>query len=89
LNATELSLQDSIRAWIFSAWRTPDVALKTVATVRVSVKAVQADGSSEFMAEFEVACQTKDMALYVPPPQSPQMDDAVERCSYCDAAQLL
>jgi hypothetical protein len=59
----------------FSTWRTPDVALKTVATVRI-----QADGGSEFMAEFELACQTKDTALYVPPSQSPQMNGAVERC---------
>jgi putative transposase len=53
------------------------------------VKAIQADGGSQFMAEFELACQTKDMALYVPPPQSPQMNGAVERCSHCDAAHLL
>jgi hypothetical protein len=33
------------------------------------------------MAEFEVACQTKAITLYVLPPRSPQMNGAVERCN--------
>jgi putative transposase len=45
------------------------------------VKAIQVDGGSEFMAEFEVACQTKAITLYVLPPRSPQMNGAVERCN--------
>ena len=45
------------------------------------VKAIQVDGGSEFMAEFEVACQARGLALYVLPPRSPQMNGAVERCN--------
>ena len=44
------------------------------------MKAIQVDGGSEFMAEFETACQAKGIALYVPPPRCPQMNGAVERC---------
>ncbi len=45
------------------------------------VKAIQVDGGSEFMAEFEAACQAKGVALYVLPPRSPQMNGAVKRCN--------
>ena len=51
---------------------------KIIADMPFPVKAIQADGGSEFMAEFEVACQTKAIALYVLPPRSPQMNGAVE-----------
>jgi putative transposase len=43
------------------------------------VKAIQVDGGSEFMAEFEVAYQTNYIVLYVLPPRSPQMNGTVER----------
>lgn len=45
------------------------------------IKAIQVDGGSEFMAEFEQACQDKGVALYILPPRSPQMNGAVERCN--------
>ena len=34
-----------------------------------SVKAVQTDGASELMADFEEACQEKGIRLFVLPPQ--------------------
>ena len=43
------------------------------------VEAIQVDGGSEFMAEFEQACQDKGVRLYVLPPKCPQMNGAVER----------
>lgn len=43
------------------------------------VKAIQVDGGSEFMAEFEVACQQRGIALYVLPPRSPKLNGRVER----------
>jgi hypothetical protein len=52
---------------------------KIVADMPFPVKAIQVDGGSELMAEFEVACQTKGIVLYVPPPRSRQMNSAVER----------
>ena len=45
------------------------------------VKAVQIDGGSEFMAEFEQACADKKLPLYVLPPRSPKLNGAVERCN--------
>jgi putative transposase len=45
------------------------------------VEAIQVDGGSEFMAEFEQACQDKAIRLYVLPPKCPQMNGAVERCN--------
>jgi putative transposase len=45
------------------------------------VKAIQIDGGSEFMAEFEQACADKKLPLYVLPPRSPKLNGAVERCN--------
>lgn len=43
------------------------------------VQAIQVDGGSEFMAEFELACQAKGIAVYVLPPRSPKLNGRVER----------
>lgn len=45
------------------------------------VQAVQIDGGSEFMAEFEQACADAKIPLYVLPPRSPKLNGAVERCN--------
>jgi putative transposase len=45
------------------------------------VRAVQIDGGSEFMAEFEQACADAQIPLYVLPPRSPKLNGAVERCN--------
>ena len=45
----------------------------------VPVQAIQVDGGSEFMAEFELACRHKNIALYVLPPRSPKLNGRVER----------
>jgi putative transposase len=54
---------------------------KIQADMPFPVKAIQVDGGSEFMAEFEAACQAKGLDLYVLPPKCPQMNGAVERCN--------
>jgi len=43
------------------------------------VRALQVDGGSEFAAEFEQACQQKDIPLFVLPPKSPKLNAHVER----------
>lgn len=43
------------------------------------ISAIQVDGGSEFMAEFEQACQDKGLALFVLPPKRPDLNGAVER----------
>jgi putative transposase len=45
------------------------------------VGAVQIDGGSEFMAEFERACADAKIPLYLLPPRSPKLNGAVERCN--------
>jgi len=44
-----------------------------------SVRALQVDGGSEFAAEFEEACQQKQLPLFVLPPKSPKLNAHVER----------
>lgn len=43
------------------------------------VRSIQVDGGSEFMKDFEAACQTKGIPLYVLPPKRPQYNGGVER----------
>lgn len=43
------------------------------------VRAIQVDGGSEFKAEFEAACQSKGLRLFVLPPRSPKLNGRVER----------
>jgi len=43
------------------------------------VRAIQVDGGSEFKAEFEAACETAGLLLFVLPPRSPKLNGRVER----------
>uniref|UniRef100_UPI000567D086 integrase core domain-containing protein n=2 Tax=Meiothermus rufus TaxID=604332 RepID=UPI000567D086 len=43
------------------------------------IRAIQVDGGSEFMAEFEEACCALGIALFVLPPRSPKLNGHVER----------
>lgn len=43
------------------------------------VRAIQVDGGSEFMAEFEEACAWHTIQLFVLPPRSPKLNGGVER----------
>jgi transposase InsO family protein len=54
---------------------------KLLAEAPFKVKGIQVDGGCEFMADFEQACQTNGLALYVLPPKRPQLNGAVERCN--------
>lgn len=42
------------------------------------IAAFQVDGGSEFAAEFEQACQQKQIPLFVLPPRSPKLNGHVE-----------
>lgn len=48
-------------------------------SVPFPIQAVQVDGGSEFMAEFEELCQEKGIRLFVLPPRSPKLNGQVER----------
>ena len=43
------------------------------------VQAIQVDGGSEFMAQFETACKNLGIKLFVLPPRSPKLNGHVER----------
>jgi putative transposase len=45
------------------------------------VRAISVDGGSEFMAEFEAACQARAIALFVLPPRSPKLHGSVEQAN--------
>lgn len=45
------------------------------------VRAIQIDGGSEFMAEFEALCKTRDIKLFLLPPYSPKLNGRVERAN--------
>jgi putative transposase len=45
------------------------------------VRAVQVDGGSEFAADFEHACQSLGLRLFVLPPRSPKLNGHVERAN--------
>jgi transposase InsO family protein len=45
------------------------------------VRAIQVDGGSEFMSEFEEACRDRGVRLFVLPPRSPKLNGAVERAN--------
>jgi transposase InsO family protein len=54
---------------------------KLIADLPFTLEAIQVDGGSEFMAEFEDECEKRGLKLYVLPPNSPQINGAVERCN--------
>jgi transposase InsO family protein len=54
---------------------------KVMTGMPAAPKAIQVDGGSEFMAEFEEACEAKGLRLFVLPPKSPKLNGAVERCN--------
>ncbi len=45
------------------------------------IRAISIDNGSEFMAEFEAACQARGIRLFVLPPRSPKLHGSVERAN--------
>ena len=78
---------------VVSRWSVPTIASN--ATARLAsralddlitrapfvVKAIQVDGGSEFMGEFEDACKEKGILLFCLPPRSPKLNGRVERAN--------
>jgi putative transposase len=52
------------------------------------LRAIQVDGGSEFMAEFETACADRAIALFVLPPRSPKLNGHVERANGTHTAEF-
>lgn len=54
---------------------------KIISHLPFPVISIQVDGGSEFMKDFEKACQKKNIPLFVLPPRSPKLNGGVERCN--------
>lgn len=52
---------------------------KLIKEAPFKISSIQVDGGSEFMAEFELACKTLGILLYVLPPKKPKYNGGVER----------
>lgn len=78
---------------VVSRWSVPTIASNATATLATRaledliarapfpIKAIQVDGGSEFMANFEEACQKKAILLFALPPRSPKLNGRVERAN--------
>jgi len=61
---------------------------RMLARLPFPIRAIQVDGGSEFMAEFEELCQVKEIPLYVLPPRSPKLNGHVERSQRTHATEF-
>jgi len=82
----QFTARDVISRWdVVEAYRsaTAGNARKFLATLieraPFQVRAIQVDGGSEFMAEFEEACAEMGILLFVLPSRSPKLNGHVER----------
>ena len=78
---------------VVSRWDTVELGRRATAAAAVDVldrlaermpfpvRAISIDNGSEFMAEFETACQARGIRLFVLPPRSPKLHGAVERAN--------
>lgn len=76
---------------VVSRWGVPTIASSATARMArtaldallarmpCTVRAIQIDGGSEFMAEFEEACKARGILLFELPPRSPKLNGCVER----------
>lgn len=53
-----------------------------------ALRAIQVDGGSEFMADFEAECAQRRIALFVLPPRSPKLNGHVERANGTHTAEF-
>lgn len=78
---------------VVSRWDVVELGRRATATAAAAVldrlaermpfpiRAISIDNGSEFMAEFEAACQARGIHLFVLPPRSPKLHGAVERAN--------
>ena len=59
-----------------------------IGTLPFPLLSVQVDGGSEFMAEFETACEQLGVPLHVLPPRRPQWNGCVERANRSARAEF-
>ncbi len=62
-----------------TAFNAKQFLLTLIRRMPFQIKAVQVDGGSEFMKEFEQACSELGLKLFILPPHSPKLNGRVER----------
>jgi len=84
----QFTARDVVSRWdVLELGRRATAATAAVALDRLAermpfpVRAISIDNGSEFMAEFETACEARGIALFVLPPRSPKLHGAVERAN--------
>lgn len=82
----QLSAVDVVSRWsalevksCATARVTRDSMKSMLGRIPFTVRAIQIDGGSEFMSEFEEFCFLEKLPLYVLPPHSPKLNGRVER----------
>ena len=82
----QFTARDLISRWdVVQAFRSATAGngrkflLSLIERAPFEVKAIQVDGGSEFMAEFEETCEELGILLFVLPPRSPKLNGHVER----------
>ena len=90
-NFKQFTARDAITRWdVLEAHSraTADAAAgfldTTLARMPFPVQAIQSDGDSEFLGEFEIACQERGIHFFIPtgvclPPRSPKLNGHAER----------
>jgi transposase InsO family protein len=77
-----ISRWDTLELARSASARSASTILDALATrLPFELRAVQVDGGSEFMAEFETACAERGIRLFVLPPRSPKLNGHVERAN--------
>jgi putative transposase len=78
---------------VVSRWSVASIASNATATLAVRaldeliarspfpIRAIQVDGGSEFMADFEATCKERGILLFELPPRSPKLNGRVERAN--------
>ena len=91
----QFTSRDMVSRWdVVSVGRTATAAAASrflealIARSPYTIRAIQVDGGSEFMAGFEQACQERGIRLFVLPPRSPKLNGCVERANRTHAEEF-
>jgi transposase InsO family protein len=84
----QFTARDVVSRWDVLELRTSASARSAVAILDAladrlpfPVRAISVDNGPEFMAEFELACAERGIALFTLPPRSPKLNGRVERAN--------
>jgi putative transposase len=84
----QFTARDRASRWTWSssnrsatAIRAREALVAVLERMPFGVRSISVDGGSEFMAEFEAACEARGIRLFVLPPRSPKLHGSVQRAN--------